>query len=716
MHAVVTITSLGFLSACSALNHEVDDVISFPGNSKYQEYPESYIDSLSSVPKDARPPSVRNKGKVSYSGTFSIVSMDLNRHRAVSMDKGLGGLGQEVEHTGFAILPYDFATLGDDESASLKAVAEEEGRIDLLWETVPVAELFEEMKTLESFGLNEMMGPENIHPWDLAHLYINKKYARKNKDEVIYIAEPDFLFTNIAAGTQLEREENKAQVGEEKATLVAAASPVWPTKGDIFWYKGNDYSQLDAALSAAELNRGISQRGAKRAVRVAHLDTGYNAYDTFRPIYFDDKNSIDFVNGGDCSSIGQYMEPNLSAPSHGQRFLSVLAGGLLTYGDGTSSEVKENYIGADPFADVRSYRIANKSVVHLRNEAMTKAIYCAIKNEIDIISLSAGGLPSISQRNAVNAAYDRGVAIFAASGDFFHIPLININILGTSTVFPARYSRVMAVAGITANNQSYGVSPGLGGLIHWNPIEIWDRFKSWSFRGSYGPKRIFKVHAISVFAPNIVTSASVGDKAIYRADGGGTSATTPQAAAAASIWLDWYKSEIGDDWNTWKKAEAVYRAMEQSAKGHDEKFSKVEYFGHGPLKARDMLSIDYEGSFKLNFDSNPNDYRKSASYIGFSWISDVTNTSGLVKLFGGSSQEFAVVDMLATEIEQLIYTSRKLNELSPQVSQCYQKNDTDLSCIAKICKLMDLLNERNASETLKANISSIKEEGFCAKT
>lgn len=74
---------------------------------------------------------------------------------------------------------------------------------------------------------------------------------------------------------------------------------------------------------------------------------------------------------------------------------------------------------------------------------MVKAIKCAMKNKIDVISLSAGGIPSISQRNVINDAYDEGVAIFAATGDFFNIPLLNINLITTLIVFPARYNRVM---------------------------------------------------------------------------------------------------------------------------------------------------------------------------------------------------------------------------------------------------------------------------------
>lgn len=51
-------------------------------------------------------------------------------------------------------------------------------------------------------------------------------------------------------------------------------------------------------------------------------------------------------------------------------------------------------------------------------------------------------------------------------------------------------------------------------------------------------------------------------------DGQGTSASTPQVAAAAALWLQFYREDetLKKAWRTWRKAEAAYQALLTSAK------------------------------------------------------------------------------------------------------------------------------------------------------
>jgi hypothetical protein len=83
-------------------------------------------------------------------------------------------------------------------------------------------------------------------------------------------------------------------------------------------------------------------------------------------------------------------------------------------------------------------------------------------------------------------------------------------------------------------------------------------------------------------------------------DGGGTSAATPQAAAAAALWLSYHRAEIerAGHWNDWQKAEATYVAMLKSAQRDWTQATSGEtadvHLGAGILKASRMLDVSFE--------------------------------------------------------------------------------------------------------------------------
>jgi hypothetical protein len=87
-------------------------------------------------------------------------------------------------------------------------------------------------------------------------------------------------------------------------------------------------------------------------------------------------------------------------------------------------------------------------------------------------------------------------------------------------------------------------------------------------------------------------------------DGGGTSSATPQAAAAAAHWLAYHRKNIpAAEWNTWKKAEAVYTAMIYTADRSQTRTNRGlapqdqipdPFLGAGVLKASNMLQIGYQ--------------------------------------------------------------------------------------------------------------------------
>jgi len=72
--------------------------------------------------------------------------------------------------------------------------------------------------------------------------------------------------------------------------------------------------------------------------------------------------------------------------------------------------------GGAPDADILPLRIAN-SVVLFFTSAFAQAIQYAVQQKCGVVSISMVGLPSGVWNDAVNAAYEAGTCIVAASGD-----------------------------------------------------------------------------------------------------------------------------------------------------------------------------------------------------------------------------------------------------------------------------------------------------------
>jgi hypothetical protein len=174
-------------------------------------------------------------------------------------------------------------------------------------------------------------------------------------------------------------------------------------------------------------------------------------------------------------------------------------------------------LGGAPEAEVLPVRVSDR-VVLLRTSALAAGLQYAADSGCDVITLSMGGLPSRLWGEVVDKLYERGVCICAAAGNHFGSTPPRV------LVYPARFPRVIAVCGVMADQRPYA---DLDGLV---------------LEGSFGPDSVMG-QAIAAYIPNIPWP-QFGCQARVRLDGEGTSAATPQVAAAAALWFENHKQRL----------------------------------------------------------------------------------------------------------------------------------------------------------------------------
>jgi subtilisin family serine protease len=429
-------------------------------------------------------------------------------------------------------------------------------------------------------------------------------------------------------------------------------SAVWPEefktgnekgKIDPFWYFDDIHSQL---------------AGAREEVKTQHhvilgiLDNGFSSGHAGVPENLDDSPDGNAVETLDRDWHSSPLKPGSTNGSHGTGTLGILAGG---YVDIPESKVKgrtiaayHGYLGGAPHAKkVVLVRIA-PWVVSLTTADLAYGIdYASRIKGCDVLSLSHGGAPSQAWADAINAAYNRGTAMFAAESDFFSLAFDPIQprgvLIPASPVYPAQFRRVIGVTGVTADGQSYAKN-FLSRLIQ-HPLSFGD----WIFRGSYGPDGswltkfgssevadpsettgvhgvgMYRAYPIAAYSPNIPWSAAPSPENQFAANsivinGAGTSAATPQVAAAAALWLEKHHAEFDEkSWHSWKKSEAVYDALLASAYRDPKiKIWPDRYLGVGALKAKAALRVSLKDiqRFKdkqfIDYHEAPRDFADGA--------------------------------------------------------------------------------------------------------
>jgi hypothetical protein len=583
------------------------------------------------------------------------------------------------------------------------------------------SDLVSTTKSLESPSLSDIehycapkTQPSRSQAWEGAYRCM-KEMDRKQKTLALkpeklitlLVVEPrlNMMETGYAKRAEkyrLRAEKAKANAAEKNALSKTAArvpaSLVWPI-GEAGWHLGDDFSQLTA------MRKDV---GALSDITAAHLDTGYlpsTVNEINEPAQFDRPRSAT-CSKSKCTpgkGVDNYNDGFLKSPGHGPATLSTLAGSAYTL-DGEPVP-----LGAAPDLKVFSVDIGD-SVVHLDSRKMAEGINYATQNGADVITISHGGLPSARLASAVNLAYENGTAVFAASGDYFDF------VFGHTfreVVYPARYPRVMGVAGATYakagdiyQGESYGDDPSWYWLFR--PGKgYFSRLGSWMLRGNYGPAAVMSDGVITAFAPNVTRALHrknaprlIGD------NGAGTSHATPQAAAAAAYWLQANSSNFDKlTWRSWKKSEAVYSALSQSADTCFTDFNS-EHYGVGLLKGKAALSFHYADESLLGpkGETVRLERRKEADLNTTQFIK-LARSTNVLNSFSANFRQ-AVLQALHTELLQLALTSERVqklligNQLCELVDGCHVCRREDLPTdFTKLANRVGKLKE--ASPTLK---------------
>lgn len=330
--------------------------------------------------------------------------------------------------------------------------------------------------------------------------------------------------------------------------------------GRLAWHLDPDFSQFKAARSRV---------GAKQQkITVAHLDTGYDKQHKSVPNGVLAAKQRNFMPGEDPNDASDQAPSDalLANRGHGAGTMSILAGNRVPANAPGWTDFTD-FVGAAPGVNVIPVRIADW-VVRFTTGTMVAGFNYAKAQGVQVLTMSMGGLSSAALVDAVNAAYEAGIVLVTAGGN-------NLSFIPSpkSIVFPARYRRVIAACGVMGDGRAYdGLTIG-------------------TMQGNYGPAEKMKT-ALGGYTPN-VPWAEMGAATIIDMDGAGTSAATPQVAAAAALWLAEHWETV-KTYQPWARVEAVRHALFTSAAKTTPKMSASETLqkiGNGVVLAETALNV-----------------------------------------------------------------------------------------------------------------------------
>lgn len=319
----------------------------------------------------------------------------------------------------------------------------------------------------------------------------------------------------------------------------------WATNSEFAWHLGDDYTQLARARKQANYGQGV---------RIGHIDTGWSEHVT-RPVNLATELGYNFFLGVQDTQDRFPRVPPFSFRGHGTGTLGLLAGNKVSRGS------FDDYLGGAPLAQVVPI-IASGSVIISGDVAnWVKAMVHAASVGCDVVCMCAG---TVDVSGLLLAAalqlYHHGVVVCCAAGNHWCFPT------PWTLYYPAIYPHVLAACGAQADYKPY--------KNHFP--DCYARYSS-----NYGPPSMMS-WAMAGFSPN-VPWPRIDCPNTIDLNGNGTSASTPQIAAAAALWMQ----QNGHKYpRTRVRVSACMRALTSTALDRNR-----EHFGAGTLRAYDALGV-----------------------------------------------------------------------------------------------------------------------------
>ncbi len=399
------------------------------------------------------------------------------------------------------------------------------------------------------------------HPWDAAHFVAKGLEETLRSSGAAELARRPYVEPDLIHRRYLRAPESVPIRVTEGAPWPAGdeLNPNYPPYPDdqfsVAWHL--EYGRFGDAWKQS-LGGGV---------RIAHLDTGYFPAHCSTPRHMHPEQGYNYYDGNE-----NVIDPGTELfAGHGTATLALLAGKEvdLIY-QGKHSSVAHRYsgiIGGAPEAEIVPVRIGGifGSVIHLKSSSMAQGLHHALGTEqrapCDVVSLSHGGLPSKAWVHEINRLYDAGIVVAAASGDSFYAVVLDI--ATHFTVYPSAWWRVITVTGETFSKGPYTT----------------DHFAV--MQGCWGPNALMR-KSLGAYTPN-VPWMGLGNTMAWDMDGGGTSASTPQVAAACALWLAKYQEVLPRDW---RRVAACRRVL---FGGVTDRELNIEKIGVGALSAAGLF-------------------------------------------------------------------------------------------------------------------------------
>ena len=403
------------------------------------------------------------------------------------------------------------------------------------------------------------------NPWDDAHQLVGRggAFAAAGGPEIVAV-EPDVMqgwdYKDGSGDRGMAASAAPVCVfDDQKSSGGTATMP-----GVVAWNAAAAFSQFAAARAKV---------GAKQGkITIAHLDTGFDPAHRTRPAGLVAALQRNFVAGSAGPNDATDHAPAGTVTSnrgHGTATLSLLAGNKLA-GNSPGWPGFADFVGGAPVAEVIPVRIADW-VVRFTTSTMVQGFDYARSKGAHVLSMSMGGLSSSALVDAVNLAYDAG----RRHGDRRPATISPSPRRRRVIVFPARYRRVLAACGVMADGRAYA---GPQRRHHAGQLRAGeqdeDRDSAPTPRTCRGPRS---------------TARNVVDM-----DGAGTSAATPQIAAAAALWLAEHWDTVKNYSQPWMRIEAVRHALFATAAKSTAKMDAaetLEKIGQGVVKADAALAV-----------------------------------------------------------------------------------------------------------------------------